>query len=302
MSRSRLLRPARADDLGVRRALSDRLLPFLVASMAFLGALTVAGAVGAAALAGHWRTGAASAVTVQVPRPAEPAASGGTRVQAVLAALRGTPGVVSARALGDDELAELLRPWLGDAAQDIGLPLPAVIDLRMDDPGRLAPVARRIEAIAPGTLMEEHQTWSRRLAHLADSLLACAAVALLVVAGVAAAVIAAATRAGLAARRAAIEIVHSLGAPDGFIAGQFAGRVMRLAALGGIVGAAVAMPALLELSALAAPLAGGQGEPDAVAALPRGLWLLPPGLPLLAGAIGWAMAQITVRVWLRRLA
>ncbi len=47
MSRRHLLRPARFDDLGLRRALSDRLLPALVAAMTFLAALTLAGVVGA---------------------------------------------------------------------------------------------------------------------------------------------------------------------------------------------------------------------------------------------------------------
>ena len=45
------LRPARLDDLGLRRALSDRLLPLLVGAMAFLAALALAGAIGASSLA-----------------------------------------------------------------------------------------------------------------------------------------------------------------------------------------------------------------------------------------------------------
>jgi cell division transport system permease protein len=36
-------------------------------------------------------------------------------------------------------------------------------------------------------------------------------------------------------------------------------------------------------------------------ALPPVLWLALPGLPLAAGAIGFATAQATVRSWLRRL-
>ena len=53
----RLLRPAGFDELGLRRAISDRILPFLVAAMAFLAALAMAGWVGAASLALHWQQG-----------------------------------------------------------------------------------------------------------------------------------------------------------------------------------------------------------------------------------------------------
>ena len=73
----RTLRPVGFDELGLRRAISDRMLPFLVAAMAFLAALALAGWVGAASLARHWQQGAGSEVTVQVPRPGEPSAQGG---------------------------------------------------------------------------------------------------------------------------------------------------------------------------------------------------------------------------------
>ena len=132
----RTLRPAGFDELGLRRAISDRMLPFLVAAMAFLAALALAGWVGAASLARHWQQGAGSAVTVQVPRPREPAAQGGgTRLDRVLALLVGTPGIASARALSDEELGELLRPWLGSGAERLAVPLPAVIAVRLADAG-----------------------------------------------------------------------------------------------------------------------------------------------------------------------
>src|SRR5271165_5795323 len=97
---SRRLRPAGFDELGLRRAVSDRMLPFLVGAMAFLAALALGGWVAAATLAQHWRLGAAAAMTVQVPHPADPAAQGGaTRVGAVVTLLNQSPGVAEARAL-----------------------------------------------------------------------------------------------------------------------------------------------------------------------------------------------------------
>ena len=62
------------DPLGLRRALSDRLLPALVAAMALLAALALAGARGAAELTARWEGGAATAMTVQLPPPPRPAA------------------------------------------------------------------------------------------------------------------------------------------------------------------------------------------------------------------------------------
>lgn len=303
--RQALLRPARFDDLGLRRALSDRLLPLLVAAMAFLAALALAGAVGASALAQHWQAGAGASMTVQVPQPGALAADGvGTRLDRVLATLRGTPGVLGARTLDEEELAALLRPWLGSGAGRIALPLPAVIEVRLGPAFDALALAPRTAAAAPGTLLEQHDIWMQRLAALARSLQACAGLALGVVAFVAVAVIAVATRAGLSARRDAIETVHGLGATDSYIAGRFASRATALATAGGAIGAVLALPVLLGLTGLAAPftgLAAPAGMAGLLAAMPAALWFGLPALPVIAAAIGWLTAQGTVRRWLRRL-
>ena len=301
------LRPAGFDELGLRRALSDRVLPFLVAAMALLAALALAGWDGAAALARHWQQGAGEALTVQVPQPGDPASEGnGTRLDRVLALLRGSPGIAAANPLTTQQLDALLQPWLGAASDKLAVPLPAVIAVRLAQSTiDTAPLAARLDAAAPGTLTESHDVWIRRLARLSRSLQACAGMALLLVAAVAAAVIAVATRAGLAARREAIEIVHGLGATDAYIAVRFAGRATLLAATGGIAGALVALPVLLTLSLLAAPFAHAPTLPstpeEALAALPLALWLALPALPCAAAAIGFLTAQGTVRWWLRRL-
>jgi cell division transport system permease protein len=201
---------------------------------------------------------------------------------------------------------------LGEAAEHLAIPIPAVIAVRLTDSAAdLEPLSRRLADAAPGTLVEGHGVWVRRLAVLARSLQACAGVALLLVAGVAASVIAVATRAGLATRREAIEIVHGLGATDRYIASRFAARATLLAAAGAAAGALVALPVLLTLARMAAPFAGepattgGTGAGDTLAAalatLPLPLWLALPCLPVSAAAIGFATAHGAVRRWLRRL-
>ncbi len=304
MTRS-LLRPPGFDDLGVKRALSDRLLPSLVAAMTFLAALALAGAIGATALARHWQQGAGGMMTIQVPQPAEPASTGGARLDRVRAILAATPGIGATRVLGDAELRTLLRPWLGAASGEIAIPLPAVIDVRLAGSGLdRAGMAAALETAAPGTLVEAHDRWVMQLTILARSLQACAGLALAVVAFVAVAVIAVATRAGLSSRRDAIETVHGLGATDRYIAHSFARRATVLAGAGAALGAAAALPVLAGLTGLAAPFgtaAPPEGPAGMLAAVPVGLWLSVACLPPLAASIGWITAQRTVRRWLRRL-
>lgn len=301
----RSLRPARADDLGLRRALADRLLPLLVAAMTFLAALALAGSIAAAMLASHWRSGAASLVTVQVPSPDE-ATAGGARADVVGRILAATQGVAQAKRLQGPDVADLLRPWLGADPQSLSLKLPAMFEVRLSDAGVDADaLAARLTAAAPGTLVERNGTWLTRLGDLIASLRACAALALGMVVIVSAAVVAIATRAGLAARRDAIEIVHGLGATDRLIAGQFARRITALVLAGSVLGLVLVLPVLLGLAVLAAPFgpgaAGNLTADELVKDLPPALWAGLGCLPVGATLIGWLTAQVTVRSWLVRL-
>lgn len=278
----RASRPRGRDPLGLNRALADRLLPGLVAAMALLAALAMAGAVAAGALAARWEGGAAAAMLVQLPgaTPPGPAAERLARL----------PGVAEAIPLDRERLGELLRPWLGDAA---GLPLPGMIELRLHRLGSEAEaLPAAIQAAIPGAQVEAHGVWVSRLSALARSLQALAWLVLALVAGVAGAMVVVATRAGITARRATITILHDMGATDGVIARRFAARIGWLAAAGGLLGAALAAPLLGLLGGLAAPLLGG-----ALAMPWAGLAALPP----LAGGIAWTTALATVRLWLRQL-
>jgi cell division transport system permease protein len=274
------------DPLGLKRALADRLLLGLVAAMALLAALALAGRDGADRLAQRWRDGAQAAVTVQVPQP------DADRMARALAVLRAMPEVGSAEPVDAERMAELLRPWLG-ATQ--GVPLPGVIELRLAelsaDPVR---IGDRLAAEVPGAVTEAHGVWVGHLRALSRAVQGVAFAVLALVAGVAAAVVAVAVRAGLSARRDAVLVLHGLGATDAEIAGRFARRVAHLAAAGAAGGTLVALPALAGLAAVAGPLAD--------AAAWRGLPWIDLGLiPVVAALVGWATTQATVRLWLRRL-
>jgi cell division transport system permease protein len=305
MTEARSLRPRRADDLGLRRALSDRLLPLLVACMTFLAVLALAGAVAAAGLAGMWQAGAGASITVQVPGPDAPAGAV-SRADAVLAVLRTAPGITGFRRLSDAEFAALLRPWLGQDPTLLSLKLPALFELHMAPGADPAVLAASLARISPDIALAQNGDWLVRLRRLMLSLQACASVLLILVAATAASMVAIATRAGLAARRDAIEILHGLGATETWIAGRFAARIAMLTLAGSLIGVAVALPVLLALAHLAAPFTGSTlGADPAPAALsrslPPALWGALPALPLIGASVGWTTAYVTVRLWLGRL-
>ena len=298
------LRPASADDLGMRRALSDRLLPLVVGAMVFLAALALAWAMAAASLADRWNTGAAAMITITIPSPEE-IKNGMSRVHSVAGVLAVFPAISAARQLPELEIKALLKPWLGADPSTLALNLPAIFELRASPGMSTSTLEASLAQVAPGTVIQRNGDWISRLAALVHSLQACAALALAVVTLVAAAIVGVATRAGLAARRDAIEIVHGLGATDNMIAGQFAHRITVLVLAGAVVGLVLVVPLLIGLAALAEPFTfPGPRAVDAVGLvrlLPPLLWGLLIALPVAAASIGWLTAQATVRTWLRRL-
>jgi cell division transport system permease protein len=298
-------RSVRFDELGLRRALTDRIVPSLAAAMAFLAALAIAGWMGTAVLVRHWETGANSTLTVQVPRAGDPDATGSlTRLNAVHALLVSTPGVTSAETLSDEQLNTLLRPWLGADIKNLSIPVPAVIAVHVTGAGQdLSDLESQMAGKAPGTILDDHAAWAGRLSALAHSLRLYSGLVLLIVTLVTAAVIAMVMRSALAARRNAILVVYQLGATEGYITHRLSNRTAALASIGGAIGGLFALPVVFTLTTLVAPI-GGPGSPAGYAAfalLPSQFWLLPVIPPAAASAIGYLTAQITMRRWLRRL-
>ncbi|MGE4481000.1 cell division protein FtsX [Acidocella sp.] len=293
----------RTDLLGVRAALSDRLLPVLVGAMSFLAALALGGTLACATLATSWQGSTASALTVQIPQPGDPdAANDGTRLAAVQRALAADPDVHDVAVMSEAEMNRLIAPWLGGDAASLGLSLPAIVTAQWAGAGGTGKLGAQLQQLSPGALVKTGAIWAQRVAALTTSLQACALAVLLIVALVAAAVVAVATRSGLAQLRETIETVHGLGALDSDIAGRFAARATWLALAGAIGGTALALPVLAWLAWLAAPFTGSSAlQFNHLFSLPPALLASVPLLPACAALIGWATAQITVRGWLRHL-
>ncbi len=287
---------------------TNRFLPWIVALMVFLAALALAGGLVLDAGVARWRAGENGKLTVQVPPDqadegqAAPghAAEGERRVAAVLRALDRAPDIAKARALGRDELVALLEPWLGRGNVAPDLPLPRLIDVTLAPGASIDSRAleRRLDAVVPGTMVEDHARWLDRLATAARAI---QAVAIAVVAAIGLATVGTVvftTRTSLAVHHDAIEILHLMGAQDGFIARAFARRALWLGLRGGLLGlglAAVAMFAVRYFAgAVEAPLLPRLAlDPAALAALAV--------LPVASALIAMLTARLTVLRALARM-
>jgi cell division transport system permease protein len=288
-------------DLPLERDGSGRFLPWLIALMVYLACLALAGAIMLGEASSRWQSGLTGSMTVQIPAPDSGANDEQPSViAAVLDVLKNTPGIREARPLPHEKVVSLIEPWLGKGNVASDLPIPVLIDIKLDKNAVFDTVALAIqlEHVAPGTRLDDHEIWITRMLRLSRTVGAIATTIVILIGIAAAATVVFATRTGLAVHQGVIEVLHIIGARDVYIARQFQVRALSLALRGGLLGLVLAVLTLTLLAGIAGQL-GGRLLPHL--ALTPLLWGGLAALPLAAALIATLTARITVVRTLSRL-
>lgn len=289
-------------DIPLNRDSSVRFLPWIIALMVYLAGLSLAGTLVLQGALQRWDASLSGTLTVQLPPPGDgtPDALG-----AALALLRPVRGVTSAEPLSPEATRRLIEPWLGTALTPEELALPQLIDLRIDPaaPPDLAALRTRLAAAVPGAVLDEHRLWLDRLAGLVLSIEATALAIVLLIGGAAVLTVVFTTRAGLAVHHAVVEVLHLIGARDGYIAGQFQRQALDLALRGGIIGLLLTLLTLLAIGRVGAATAlfGEHVRLLPSLALLPWHWLVLALLPFAAALIAMLTARVTVLRALKRM-
>jgi cell division transport system permease protein len=240
-------------DLLLSRDPSVRFLPLLVAFMVYLAALAIAGALVAHKVISRWETGLAGQITVQIPAPPSGYNTAqGDRVAQAVRFLEAAPGVRTAKALSDDDLAALLDPWLGLDQLTPDLPLPSLIAVTLDDQDRpdLETLGRRLDDVVPGAILDTHERWLDQLLRLARSVEMMAVLVVVLIAAAAVVTVVFVTRTGLSVHHHVIEVLNLIGAQDSYVAQQFQSHALWLGLRGGTLGSVLAVATLFAIYAL----------------------------------------------------
>ncbi|MBT3396263.1 MAG: cell division protein [Alphaproteobacteria bacterium] len=272
---------------------SGRFVPWIVAVMVYLATLSVAAGMAVNRSVDKWNIGLEGTITVEIAASNTRAEDPGEPMARALSLLRSTAGVRSATPLADDEIARLLEPWLGQGDVPLTLPIPQLIDVRLEAGTQLDldALGTLLENAVPGARLDDHQYWTERLSDFGRSVQVTSAFIVALVALAGAGTVIFATRAGLAIHREVIELMHLVGSRDSYIAGQFQAHAMSLSLRGGVVGLALGAATLGILRAIAAPIEGSLLPTVTITA---GAWAVLAALPLLAGLIATITARVTV--------
>ena len=295
---------SRRSDLPLKDDAATRFLPWLVAPMVFLCSIALAGAFIISALLGRWDRDVSGTLTVEIAaapgEAGESAEQTRIRVEQALRILAGTPGVADARALTQEQLVGLLAPWLGNSDLLKELPLPAMIDvtLRPDRQIDVGALAEQLSQAVPGASLDDHRVWLSKLIDLSRNIERLAVGIVVLIGGVTSATVFYATRSGMAVHHDVIEVLHLIGAPDAYIARQFAERAFALGLKGGIAGLGLTLPVLIAIGLGARSLQCGF---LADLSLPFSGWAAVVALPAVAALLAMLTARVTVHRTLARM-
>jgi cell division transport system permease protein len=245
--------------------------------MTFLACLTAGAALLVAHASQAWRSDVLREATIQV-KPGAGDDIESLVAKAVAVASR-SPEVESARAYSKAESEKLLEPWLGAGLDLSQLPVPRIIVLRLrgqrpDDD--LASFRSALASAVPQAVLDDHRIWATRLGAMADAVVVLAAALFMLMIVAMSTAIGFATRGAVAANREIVEVLHLVGASNGFIAKEFQGHFRRLGLRGAMIGGLAAIASFAAGSALSFWRAHSPGG-DEIAAMFGSFALGPSG-------------------------
>lgn len=216
-----------------------RAMTWIMAIMLFLTVLSGALGLGMLGATNQLDRQLAGRLTVQIIEPN--AELRDQQAKQMVAALRKVSGVVRADEADRARLAELLKPWLGDAGLDPDLPMPAMIDVDVRGDANVAAAEAAAKRIVPAARIDRHAQWLSPVRNFMSTLTWLAAGLVLLMATATGAVVLLAARAGLDTHRDTIEVLHMLGSTDLQVARLFQRRIAFDTLIGGGVGTFAAL-------------------------------------------------------------
>lgn len=227
-------------DLPLEQDSATKSLPWITAFMVYLASLALTAAFTTAHLIEDWETAMAGTLTMQITpqNGVQGAVTMANMTNTALNIVRSEPGVIAATPLGLDEIKSLLEPWLGQNIRNIDLPLPSMIDIRVENGFSLekSQLQAKLQAQVPAAQIDDHQQSLGEAVFWAKLVGTISFIVVLIISGAAVIIVLFATRSGFAIHRKVIEVLHLIGAQDEYIAKQFQSHAFKLGLRGSIIG------------------------------------------------------------------
>ncbi len=241
------------------RAGSLRSLTVTMAVMCYLACLAIGALILINRAIESWTGGLAREVTVQVRQLRD--ADIQAELEKAEQLLQSFPGVAGTAILDRDAGAKLLEPWLGNRNLD-DLPVPRLIRVTVNTeaPPDYTSLAAALESEVKGASLDTHRRWQAELTRMARALSLLSYAVLFLICVSAIAIVIFATRTVLDANRPVVDVLHLVGAKDGYISRQIDGRFLKTGLWAGLIGVMLGLITFLLLGLTGPEGAGGVAD------------------------------------------
>ncbi len=230
-------------DLPLEQSDDTQFLTLLIALMSLLAVLACAGMISLNNMAERWSTGLENKVTIEIPVETK---SGyllsddtvQSETQKLYKDLKKHPLIKSVKILEQDDIQELLSPWIGQNLVLDDIPLPGLLALELKNSAseNIEVLKRDIMEISDYANLETHHEWLADLIKFVKTLKSIAIIVLLIIITTTIIAIITGIRTRLAIHHKEIELLHAIGATDSYIARQLQRHAMIIALKGSMIG------------------------------------------------------------------
>jgi cell division transport system permease protein len=227
--------------------------------------LTTGAAVLVSKAAGEWQSDISREVTIQIlPAPDRDLDATADKAASVA---RAFAGIVEVQSYSKEDSIKLLEPWLGSGLSLNELPVPRLIVVKIapDATPDLAQLRRLLAEQVPGAMLDDHRGWIGRMRTMAGTAVALGICILVLMFAATMLSVTFATRGAMATNKAVIEVLHFVGAKNGFIARHFQHHFLILGLQGGAIGGGAAIVLFVLASVLSRWFDGTAGGDQASA-------------------------------------
>lgn len=296
---------SRKQELPLKGENTSLFLQVIISIAVFIFAITLSGVLSVDSMINNWNKSILGSLTVQII-PVNDTNKEKARAETLayeekaVDFLKSVNGVLKVTPLSDQQLDELLRPWLGDEVDISELPAPRIIDVKISPKANIdfTQLAKDLAAASPQASLDNHKLWLNKLIAFADGLNLIASTILLLVSAITSGAIFYTTQMSLGLHHNIIEILHIVGAKDTYVAQQYAKRMAFLGFVGGVIGLFLAVPAIFFIGNLATAIEGGIIS-DATLSVAD--WIIILILPFFSMLIAMLTAYYTVKRTLKKM-
>ncbi len=260
-------------DLPLNHDEGARFLVLLISLMTFLAVMALAFSFSLGGLVDRWSSGLENKLTIEIPAETpngkiRTAKDVQTLAEEVSEVLQKNDALLNITILDKKEIGLLLEPWLGadfiDNSVISEIPIPALIsaEIKSNATPDLDVLKYELSKIVPNIVLDQHEDWLEDLLNFTSTLQLCAAIVVFLILFTTLIAVAGAIRSRMAEYKDDVELLHLMGARDGYITKQFQRHARIMGLQGGVIGVGLGFLVMAILYGFSGSVEGGAALPS----------------------------------------